>query len=156
MYVASVSFGCCKSISGYCIYMHVASICFKCFIRMFASVSSWCCICLQWFSNVFQAFSQVFKMLVSSVSYVFFCMLQLLHMFVMVFKCFSGVFASVSDACFKCFIYFLLYVATVVSVCFKSRSDVAHVIRMGSTGGMNDVRGSAGPVRVRSLASPTR
>ena len=36
-YVASVLSRCCKSRSGCCIYMHVASICFKCFrcfIRM--------------------------------------------------------------------------------------------------------------------------
>ena len=67
-------------LSECCIYMHVASICFKCFIRMFASVSSGCCICLQWFSNVFQVFSQVFQTFVSSVSSMFFCTLQLLHL----------------------------------------------------------------------------
>jgi hypothetical protein len=53
-------------------------------------------------------------------------------MFVVVFKCFSGVFASVSDACFKCLIYLLLYVVTVASGYFKSRSGVAHGIRVGS------------------------
>ena len=31
IYVASVLSGCCKSRSRYCIGMHVASICFKCF-----------------------------------------------------------------------------------------------------------------------------
>jgi len=36
-------------------------------------------------------------------------------MFVMVFKYFLDIFANVSDACFKCFIYLLLYVATVAS-----------------------------------------
>jgi hypothetical protein len=41
-----------------------------------------------------------------------------LPMFAMVFKCF---FASVSEACFKCFIYLLLYVVSVASGCFKSR-----------------------------------
>jgi hypothetical protein len=30
-YVASILSGCCKSTSGCCIYMHVASICFKYF-----------------------------------------------------------------------------------------------------------------------------
>jgi hypothetical protein len=39
------------------------------------------------------------------------------------FKCFSGVFASVSDACFKCFICFQSYVA-IVALGFKSRSSV--------------------------------
>jgi hypothetical protein len=36
--IAGVLSGCCKSRSRYCIYMHVVSICFKCFIYMFASV----------------------------------------------------------------------------------------------------------------------
>ena len=53
-------------------------------------------------------------------------------MFAMVFKCFSDVFASVSDACFKCFIYLLLYVVTVASGCLSSRSGVAHGMRVGS------------------------
>ena len=38
---------------------------------------------------------------------------------------FSGVFTSVSDACFKFFICFETYVASVASECFKSRSGVA-------------------------------
>ena len=85
--VASVLSGCCKSRYECCIYMHFASICFKCFqgfIRMFASVSSECCICLQWFLNVFETFSQVFQMLLLSVSFVFFCM-----------------FVTVASKCFK-------------------------------------------------------
>jgi hypothetical protein len=44
---------------------------------------------------------------------------------------FLGVFTSVLDACFKCFICLLSYVATVASGCFKSRSGVAHGIRVG-------------------------
>jgi hypothetical protein len=64
--------------------------------------------------------------------YVYECFIWMLHMFAMVFKCFSVVFASVSGACFKCFICLLLYVATVTSECFKSRSDVAHRMRVGS------------------------
>ena len=39
---------------------------------------------------------------------------------------FSRVFASVSHTCFKCFIYLLLYVASIASGCFKSGSGVAH------------------------------
>ena len=42
--------------------------------------------------------------------------------FAMTFQVFLGVFASVSNACFKCFICLLLYVASVASGCFKSRS----------------------------------
>jgi hypothetical protein len=37
------------------------------------------------------------------------------------FQVFLGVFGNVSNACFKCFIYLLLYVANVVSECFKNR-----------------------------------
>ena len=48
------------------------------------------------------------------------------------FQMFSDVFASVSDACFKSFIYLLLYVATVASGCFKNKSGVAHRMRVGS------------------------
>ena len=44
------------------------------------------------------------------------------------FKCFfSGVFASVSDACFKCFICLRMHVVNVLSGCLKNRSDVAAV-----------------------------
>ena len=58
--------------------------------------------------------------------------LWMLHMFAMVFKYFSDVFVSGLDVCFKCFIYLLLYVATVASGYFKSRSDVTHGMRVGS------------------------
>jgi hypothetical protein len=53
------------------------------------------------------------------------CFIWMLCMFYMVFKCFSYVFASVLDACFKCFICLQMYVASVTSRCFKSRSGVA-------------------------------
>jgi hypothetical protein len=53
-------------------------------------------------------------------------MLQWLYTYVCnSFTCFSGVFASVSYACFKCFISLHTYVANVASGCFKSRSGVA-------------------------------
>ena len=41
------------------------------------------------------------------------------------FNCFSHVFASVSDACFKYFIWLQTYVASVACECFKSRSSIA-------------------------------
>jgi hypothetical protein len=47
--------------------------------------------------------------------------------FLIVFKCFSDVFASVSNACFKCFICLQMYVASVASEYFKIRLGVAHV-----------------------------
>ena len=70
----------------------------------------------------------------SGVSYV--C-LQVFHLDVAYicngFQMFLEVFASVLDACFKCFICLLLYVATVASESFKSRSGVAHRMRVGSS-----------------------
>jgi hypothetical protein len=98
MNAASVLSGCCKSRSRCCIYMHVASICFKCF--------------------------QVFH------TYVCECFIWMLHMFAIVFKCFSIVFVSVLDACFTCFTCILLYVVTVISGCFKSRSGITHGIHV--------------------------
>ena len=65
-------------------------------------------------------------------TYVCKCFIQMLYMFAMVFKSFSGVFVSVSDARLKCFICLILYVATVASECFKSRSGVAHGMRVGT------------------------
>jgi hypothetical protein len=65
-------------------------------------------------------------------TYVCKCFIWMLYMFAMVFKCFSGVFTSVSDDCFKCFICLLLYVATIVSGCFKSKSGVAHEMHVES------------------------
>jgi hypothetical protein len=40
---------------------------------------------------------------------------------------FKGVFASVSDACFMCFICIHTYVVSVASRCFKSRLGVAYL-----------------------------
>jgi hypothetical protein len=48
---------------------------------------------------------------------------------------FSSVLASVSEACFKCFIYLQTYVASVASNCFKSRLGVAHVAIHVRSGG---------------------
>jgi hypothetical protein len=47
------------------------------------------------------------------------------YVFQWLFMCF-GVFASVSDACFKCFIYLYTYVAHVSYGCFKNRSGATH------------------------------
>jgi hypothetical protein len=43
------------------------------------------------------------------------------------FQVLSGIFASVSDACFKCFICLQMYDASVASGCFKSILGVAHI-----------------------------
>jgi hypothetical protein len=54
-----------------------------------------------------------------------------LQWFSRVFSCFL----SVSDIYFKCFIYLLLYIVSVVSGYFKSRSGVAHGMHVESMRG---------------------
>jgi hypothetical protein len=63
---------------------------------------------------------------------------------------------NVSDACFECFIYLFLYVVSVASECFKSRSDVAHRMRIGSGRGASgpftgNIRAAQAPARVRVM-----
>jgi hypothetical protein len=113
-YVASVSDGCCKSRSGCCICcngctcMLLVSQIFICVFRRILQVCLYgCCIC---FTYILQ---------------VFYCVLLQL------FFTFSGVFLNVLEVCFKCFIYLQTYIASVVSECFKSRSGVAHGMRVG-------------------------
>jgi hypothetical protein len=79
-----------------------------------------------------------------------------------------GVFTSVLDSCFKCFIYLILYVATIIYTCFKCRSGVAHGMciksggwrgrRLGRRGRCLERRGrrlgGMGPLLVCSLSSP--
>jgi hypothetical protein len=71
------------------------------------------------------------------------------------FQMFLGVSASVSHACFKCFICFFMLQLLHLDV-----SKVDRVLHMGCTweaaGGADDVRGSAGPLLVRSLTNLTR
>jgi hypothetical protein len=93
--VLSIPDVCYKCLSGYCIYIYVASICFKRF--------------------------QVFH------TYICKYFIWMLHMIPLVFKYFSGAFTSVSDVCFKCFIYLFLCVTTVASRCFKKYAHVIHV-----------------------------
>jgi hypothetical protein len=61
--------------------------------------------------------------------YVCKCFICMLHMFAMVFKCFSGVFASVSDACFKCFIYLFC----MLQLLHLNILKIDRVLHMGST-----------------------
>jgi hypothetical protein len=121
-YDANVLCGCCKSRSRCCICCHgyirmlqtfipnVSSIffldiCYKCVYLEFAYVSQLCCSVLS----------------------------ECCIYFTMAFKCFLYVFASVSDACFKYFIYLQTYVASVASACFKSRPDVVSPSSLSAT-----------------------
>ena len=62
-YVASVLSRCCKSISGCCIYMHVASVrfkCFRCFIRMLHVFYLNVAYVLQWLHTCFLGVSDIY------------------------------------------------------------------------------------------------
>ena len=80
---ANVLSRCCKNRSRCCIYMHVASICFKCF-QVF---HTYVCKCFIWMLHMFAmvlkcfpcVFASVFRRLFQ-VFHVFFFMLQLLHL----------------------------------------------------------------------------
>jgi hypothetical protein len=64
-------------LSGYYIYMHIASICFKYFQVFHTYVCECFILMLHIFimiSNVFEAFPQVFQTFVSNDLFVFFCM----------------------------------------------------------------------------------
>jgi hypothetical protein len=90
-------------------------ICFNSTFQNVLSVSVFCC------SKCFHVASC--KCVYLNVAYVFTHMMQVFYLGVAYvyngFKCFSCVFIVVSDACFKCFIYFQTYVAIVASGCFK-------------------------------------
>jgi hypothetical protein len=106
---------------------YVPSLCSKCFIcirRMLQVFSSGCyksrsglCIYMYVARVCFKCFIRLLQVFHLDVTYV--C-----NDFQV--RCF----ASVSYACFKYFICLLLYVATVASECFKSRSSVAHGMRV--------------------------
>jgi hypothetical protein len=114
--VVSVSYRCCKSRKGYCICFsgytrilqafvsNVSSVFFR---RMLQVFLFGCCVC---FTHMF---ASVF--------------VRMLHMFCNDFLSVLAVFASVSDACFECFIFLQTHVAKVSSGCLKSRLDVVRV-----------------------------
>jgi hypothetical protein len=87
------------------LYTYVANFCFQCFI----------------------CFSDVYcKCVYLDVAYISHICCKCFYLDVAyVLQWFGGVFASVLDACFKCFICLEIYVVSVASRCFKSRSDVA-------------------------------
>jgi hypothetical protein len=89
-----VAHACCN---GYA-RMFQVYICYKCFI----------CIRCMLQVDLDVAYKCMLRAYVSSVSDVSYvcckCFIWILHMFAMVFKYFSDIFASVSDACFKCFV----------------------------------------------------
>jgi hypothetical protein len=87
MYVSSVctkcckcSSGCCKSRSGCCIYIHVASACFKCFIRMLQVFHLDVVYVCNDFQVFYRCFASVSKRMFQSVSVVFGRMLLVFHL----------------------------------------------------------------------------
>jgi hypothetical protein len=128
MYVSNVSYRCCKSRSRRCICCNGCTH----ILQVFLSI---CFIC----------FTHMLKVFYLDIAYV--CN---------GFQVFLCVFSSVLDVCFKYFICLLLYVASVVSRCFKSRSGIVHRIRVGSergasrpctrSGNVTDVRGGTNDI----------
>jgi hypothetical protein len=128
-YVTSDVYLCCKSRSGCCTCCKAIHVCVKCMFQMFHSFQtnvasilsrccksrSRCCIYMYVASLCFKCF-QVFHM------YVCKYFIWMLHMFVLVFKCFQA-FSQVFQT---------LVLQPVVSKCFKSRSGVAHGMRVRS------------------------
>jgi hypothetical protein len=86
------------------LYKYVASLCSQCFI----CYSDVCCKCV--YLDVAYVSQICYK-----------CFIWMLRMFAMVFKCFK-VFLQV----------FQMHVSSVISGCFKNRSDVAHRMCVGS------------------------
>jgi hypothetical protein len=115
VYVLNVSEACCKCFVQMLkvdrnvkwLYTYVESLCSYCFIcfsrRMLQVCLFRCCIC----------FTHMLHVYYMDVAYVF-------TMILAVFRYFS----SVLDAYFKCFICLHIYVVSVASRCFKSRSGV--------------------------------
>jgi hypothetical protein len=97
-----------------------------------SSVSDVCCMRYHLdvvYTCMLHAYVKCFQVFHTSVASVVSGRCICLQWFSIVFRVF---FASVLDTCFKCFICLLLYVAIIVSGCFKSRSSVAHRMRVGS------------------------
>ena len=67
-------------------------------------------------------------------------------------KCFQVCVSSVSDTCFKCFSCLQKHVANVTSVCFKSRSGIAHVAMAPVAGEQQPTAGLRLLPRVAHLA----
>ena len=111
-YVASVLYRCCKSRSKCCICCNGCTLMLQTSAPNVSSVfSDVCCKCV--YLDVAY---------VSHICCKFF--IWMLHIVAMVFQGFY-VFLSVLDACFKRFICLQTYVASVIYVCFKSRSGIA-------------------------------
>ena len=115
-----------RDVAHFVMAIHV---CFKCMFQMFQLFQMNVASVFIWMLHIHARSKHMFQVF-SGVSYV--C-LQVFHVDIAYicngFQVFSDIFTSVSDACFKCFISLLLYVAF---ACFKSRSSVAHEVRVGS------------------------
>jgi hypothetical protein len=111
MYVASV-------LSRCCIYMHVAIICFKCFVRI-PSVLSKCCICFAIATHIF-----------------FWCFRRMLQ----VFQLFSNYISRISSKyCKNRFdVAYVVVRPTATTACYRCW---AHVYARGSGGGASGKRG---------------
>jgi hypothetical protein len=135
LYVSSVSYRCCKSRSGCCKSRSRYCTCCNGYARMFqvyvlnvSSVSNICCKCSHldvahiW---MFQVFYMFHTSLASVSSRCRICLQWVSSVFRHFRKCFKHL--------YQVFYLSSLYITTVASRCFKSRSRVAHRVRVGSS-----------------------
>jgi hypothetical protein len=132
--VAIVSYGCCKSrsvdVSHVANAASVLEAYCKCLLKLFHLFLDICC--KRFDLDVAFVFTHMkcFQVFFCKCFIRMFRLFQLFRTYVAsvlsgCFKSRSSVAASVSDACFMCFICLQTYVASVASECFKSRSGVA-------------------------------
>jgi hypothetical protein len=117
---------------------HVAMaihVCFECIFQMFYMYQTYVASFFHLYiakvdlDVAYTCMLQAYILNVSGVTYVSCkCFIWMLHMFAINFKCF----ANVSDVCCNYFSCFRAYIASVLSGCYKSRTDVTHVV-MGPT-----------------------
>ena len=127
-YVSSVSYGCCKSRSGYHICCNGCTRMLQAYVPNVSSIFRRCCNCV--YLDAAYVLDIYCKCFILDITYV--CN---------DFQVYSGVFANALDTRFKCFIWLPLYVASVASKCFKSRTGAPNSMPVGSGGRKRSSRG---------------
>jgi hypothetical protein len=132
MYVAYVSFGCCKRRSSVVYVAMFIHVCCKCMFQMF-QLRRMLQVVYLYAAYVALAIHARYKCMFSNVSVVFKCMLQVFYLDVVYVavaihvccKCMFSNVSAVSNVCCKCFIWMLhmlqwsyTYVTNVCSKCF--------------------------------------
>ena len=131
-YVASVVYRCCKSRSGCCTCCNGYTRMFLVYVPNVSSVLGECWKCFIWMLHIHACCKHMFQVF-SGVSYVCLRVFYPDVAYVCIgFQMFFRRFHKYLRRLFKCFICLLLYVAVIACGCFKSRSDIAQMMRVGS------------------------